>query len=487
MEKAEFGMADIIDGIKILKRHRMLIAGTFIGFTACAAIISFSIPPTYEAVTTLRIKPPNEFANPLAADTQTKTVDTSTRIATYTEVLKSSEVIQELITKTQANKEKVTNYDEMVGRISTQQINNTETFKLKVTAKSPQEAQLAANTLAELLSSRLMELARAEQTAGRKFIGDLLSESRGELDKAEQALQQYKSLNQITDAETETKSLAETRSSLNKQAADNAINLAAAQARLAAVKQQLAEENPDFIADSPLIQQYKSKLADWEIQLITLNKKYTASHPDVIAAKATIQETKKLLAMEISRVINAEAPSVSPTHQGLLQSRITAEVEIAAAAAQQAAIESIARQSEQELGMLPVKERGLVKVMRDAEVSREIYIMLAKRYEEARISEVMQPIDLQVVASANLPERPISPNKTRNIVIGAVLGLATGIGLSFLTEYFTKTIRTAADIKRYTDIPLIGSIPDFDTGFQSSKITMWDKLKQAMLSNFRGV
>ena len=66
--------------------------------------------------------------------------------------------------------------------------------------------------------------------------------------------------------------------------------------------------------------------------------------------------------------------------------------------------------------------------MRDALVAQEIYSMLAKRFEEARISEVMQPTDAQIVNPAVEPERRIRPRRTLNVAIAALLGLFCGIG-----------------------------------------------------------
>ena len=138
--------------------------------------------------------------------------------------------------------------------------------------------------------------------------------------------------------------------------------------------------------------------------------------------------------LEIARVINADASSVNPVHQNLVQGKIQAEAEIAAAQAQKNALERIIGLEEHNLNKLPAKEQGLVRVMRDANVAQEIYIMLAKRYEEARISEVMQPTDIQVidVAVAPDPDKPIKPNKKVNILIAGLLGLCVGTGLAFI-------------------------------------------------------
>jgi uncharacterized protein involved in exopolysaccharide biosynthesis len=179
---------------------------------------------------------------------------------------------------------------------------------------------------------------------------------------------------------------------------------------LSLANQQLENEKPGFVADNLLIQQCKSKLVDLEVELVGMMRNYTTNHPQVLAAQAEIDEVKRQLGEEISRVVNVEATSLNPIHQGILENKLKAEAELIAALAQKQALDAIVVREEAILTRLPVKEGGLARVMRDSMLAQEIYIMLAKRYEEARITEAMQPTNVQVVDSANLPQRPRAPN-----------------------------------------------------------------------------
>lgn len=197
-----------------------------------------------------------------------------------------------------------------------------------------------------------------------------------------------------------------------------------------------------------------------------------------MATRAAIAETKNKLNTEIARVISAEAPSMNPIHLGLLQAKIQSEAEIAAAVAQRSAIDKILAQGEQELFKLPSKEQGLARVMRDTLTAQDIYSMLSKRYEEARISEVMQPTDVQVIDVAVTPEKPVSPRKLLNVVIAAILGLFAGTSLAFIQEYLNRTVRNTEDVKRYLDLPVLGSIPEYEqNGKMIKNIGLWQKLR----------
>ena len=477
MEETTIELKDIL---KTIKKRRTLIMSIFTAAVIIAAVVSLLIPPTYEAETTLRIKSPKGLADSLLAELPTGGAsNTKQLMSTYAEILKSRTVIATVIDKTQADKEVVPTYEQMLTRITTLPVKDSELLKIKITAKSPEEAQFVANTLVDTFNERMSLLVRSEQSRIRQFIGERMQESKKELERTETVLQKYKTDEKIAAPAEETKAIVEHLSTINKLKAENTVALATAQANAGSATNQLDREKPGFVADSPFIQQYKGKLAELEVQLVTLSQKYTDKHPEVMATRAGIEETKAKLDTEAARVVNADAPSANPVHLVLLQEKIKAEAEITAGNAQKIAIDSIINQGEKEISKLPAKEQGLARVMRDATVAQEIYVMLAKRHEEARISEVMQPTDVQVIDVAVAQLKPIAPKKTLNVMIAGILGLFIGLALAFMLEYMNKTVKTIEDVKNYLDLPVLGSIPDFDSKTElQQKNGMWTKLKQ---------
>lgn len=461
---------DIRQILKTLRKRRGLIGKIFAAFVIVAAIISLLIPPTYEGELMLRVKQPKGLANSLLGDiTGGSPMATKQLMSTYAEILKSRMVVEQTIETNKIGQDaadpekKLARYDDFVKRISTQPVRDTEILRVKVTAPSSAEAQVWTNSLVDHFLGRVTTLAREEHSVVREFVGERLKEARRELERAEGALAEYKLTQKIAAPADETKAIVERLSSVTKLAAENEVALAAAQGKLANARRQLGGQSPGFLADGPLIQQYKAKLAELELELAKLRQLYTDKHPRVLTVQASIAETKLRLGNEVSRIVNAESPAANPIHVGLLQARIQAEAELAAASAQREALGKVTAEGEAELAKLPSKEQGMARVMRDAIVAQEIYSMLAKRFEEARISEVMQPTDAQVVNPAVEPDRPIRPRKALNVAIAALLGLFAGVGAAFALEFMNRTIRTADDVKEYLDLPVLGAIPHFDS------------------------
>lgn len=58
-----------------------------------------------------------------------------------------------------------------------------------------------------------------------------------------------------------------------------------------------------------------------------------------------------------------------------------------------------------------------------------------------------------------LPDRPVTPNKLRNVLLGTLAGLGLGIGLAYLREILDNTVHTRQRLEHITDAALLASIP----------------------------
>ena len=299
----------------------------------------------------------------------------------------------------------------------------------RILAGTPEDAQKAADFLLTTFNAKLTDIVRLQGKESRVFIGSRLEEAKKELDKTEEALVDFKSKNQTVSISEQTRTFVERQANLRRLAVDNQLALEKAWAQV---------RSPALITDTPTITNYKSRLADQEAELAALLKNHTEKHPKVKTLQAAMAETKAKLNEELKRV---------------------AQGELALGQTQRATIARLSSQEEQEMAMLPAKEQGLARLMLNYSVAQELYVMLAKRYEDARISEVMQPTNVQVVDVAALPEKTARPRWLLNFAIAGLLGMFFGLSSAFIADYFYKTIDTAEDVKNYLGLRVIGTIP----------------------------
>lgn len=106
-------------------------------------------------------------------------------------------------------------------------------------------------------------------------------------------------------------------------------------------------------------------------------------------------------------------------HQQLLTSKFGSEAAISVAESNLAELERLDKRNQEDVERLSEKEQKYLSLMRDVSVADEIYIMLAKRLEEAKVAEVAVSTEVQVVDTATLPEDPVKPKKLLTLLLAA--------------------------------------------------------------------
>ena len=80
----------------------------------------------------------------------------------------------------------------------------------------------------------------------------------------------------------------------------------------------------------------------------------------------------------------------------------------------------------------------------------------------------MEADAVNTIEEANLPSSPSSPNVTRNIAIGAMLGILIAAGIIVLIYILDDTIKTPDDVEHYLGLNVLTSIP-IEEGVKKSK------------------
>jgi succinoglycan biosynthesis transport protein ExoP len=95
---------------------------------------------------------------------------------------------------------------------------------------------------------------------------------------------------------------------------------------------------------------------------------------------------------------------------------------------------------------------------------------LSRRQSETDVSSKLKGLEalsVWVVDKADYPLHPAFPDKRKNVLLSFLVGLALGIGLAIGLEYLNHTIKTAKDIASAVGIPMLGSVPAFETESRS--------------------
>ena len=79
----------------------------------------------------------------------------------------------------------------------------------------------------------------------------------------------------------------------------------------------------------------------------------------------------------------------------------------------------------------------------------------------ACVQQIMHMDNVTVIDAATLPSTPSGPAKAKNTVLAAMVGLFLALAVAFLRYFLDTTIKTADDVQRYLDLPILAKIPDF--------------------------
>lgn len=65
----------------------------------------------------------------------------------------------------------------------------------------------------------------------------------------------------------------------------------------------------------------------------------------------------------------------------------------------------------------------------------------------------------KIIRDADLPSRPVKPNRLLNLASGAMLGLLLGVGAALLRERLDQRVRRPSDLPRRVDVAVLAAVP----------------------------
>jgi len=101
----------------------------------------------------------------------------------------------------------------------------------------------------------------------------------------------------------------------------------------------------------------------------------------------------------------------------------------------------------------------------NVQVADDIYQLIKKEYEEARIREGKQINEIRVVSPAVPPFFPSKPTRAYYWFGAFGIALLIGIGLAFIVENLNTTIRSIENVDRALHLPVLATLPVNRTRF----------------------
>lgn len=85
------------------------------------------------------------------------------------------------------------------------------------------------------------------------------------------------------------------------------------------------------------------------------------------------------------------------------------------------------------------------------------------------IQKVMDIEAVNVVDMANIPDHQISPNLTKNGMMGIILGAILAVAVIMVFYFLNDTIKNPEDVEKYLSLSVLGAIPLMDSEKKSKR------------------
>jgi len=492
------------DYLRILYRGRWIIIISFILVMLVTVYITFTTPPEYQASATVLVESGGSMerkifeADPFGGQT--------TLITNQIEIIKSRYLAERTIQSMEASSYKdsilIFQPDEDGNHISfrsavqwlrdhmeVENRKDTDIIEIKFSAQTPFESAFITNQIADNYSRINIEKSQTEVFDLRKFLEDQLAIKEKELRSAEEKLREYQEEKKVANLDNESAELVTRLSNAESMLEQAQIDLNGAMQRKTSIEGQLEERKSSLGDDlggisTPYILSLQNELGqavaertkfivliesqaenpnrvNFENQLKTYDEKIAALRQKLD------EESKKLKTSGM--VTDAFAMS-----QELITNLMRVDTEIKSLNAKIGALKEVVGDYDNELESLPSTIIALARLQRDKKVKEETYLLMTQKLEETKITQAGKAGNVNVLDAAIEPIFPIKPKKKLNFILGALIGIGLGIGLSFVIEYFDNTIKRVEEIERL-GLNFLGSIPEIQENNKSAELKQKDE------------
>src|SRR5690349_595466 len=441
---------------RILLKRKWTVFCTAMVIVITTALVTLRMTPIYEASGRISVgRPSSEFLqfkdSPAAEDDYTVAMETQVRI------LQSDSLALSVIKKlgldkkpagknasvVEASQTDSTAETAMIARFKSglRVITVPNTRVLEIRYSNP-DRQLAARVVNTLVNTYI------EQNIKNKFdstmqAADWLSRQLADLqiavETSQEKLVRYQREHEIVGGDEKTNIVTSKLSDLNKE-------LSTAQAdRIQKQSFYLyaAGGSDKAFADDrgALINKLREQETELKNQIAQMSVQFGPSYPRVLELKARLDQTEQDMQAESLKNVN----------------RLKSDY-LAAAQREKLLREAFDKQK-QEANQLNQSAIEYNLLKREADANRQLYDGLLQKLKEAGISAALTSSNVQVVDAARVPLAPSQPNIPRNLELGLLFGLASGIALAFTLEAMDTTISMPEQVETYAGLVSIGMIP----------------------------
>lgn len=444
---------------------RLILAFMLAGL-ALAAIVTMMTKPLYRAKVVLEVNPPSvEILDEKQRGVQSG-VDSYTFIQTQIGLLKSRSLAERTAEELNLASDPAfagtggapadrlaSAAGRIAGGLNVKDTLDSQLIEFTYSDDSAAMAAKVANGVADsFINSGLQRRYEASNYA-RNFLQKEIAKTRVELEASEKALADYARQQGIIEETNVSQGGQPGTTSLQGQSMF-ALNTALAEATARRVAAEGAYRSASIAAQgsdtSNATAGLRSAKAQLEAEYAEKRSLLKPDHPDMVSIRSRIDQINREISSERSQAAGAATATLLASYRSALAAENSLRGQVASL----------------KTSVLDLRGRSIKygTLQRDVSTNSELYEALLNRYKNVGVGSGIGNSPISIVDRADVPGGPYTPNLTKNLLIGLLLGTFAGIGLAIMLEFLNDTIKTRDDVRNKLKTACLGVIPKMKQG-----------------------
>jgi len=349
-------------------------------------------------------------------------------------------------------------------------------FNISFSDKDPVMARDVVQSVITVFIESTQGDNRRNSDSAQKFIESQINEYENRLLKAEARLTNFKQKysdvlpNQYGGYYNKLNTAKEQLKSMQLVLLETETQLASAQKKLKNTGSSETTSQNKIKNSNSIQTTYDDRIAELEVQLDSLQLRYTEQHPDVKEVSRRLELLNKKRTTEIEQYLagdNNDSSEFTPLSQNPVVQEMQIQVnqlesQVASMKVRTNNYKNTVTDLENKIHTLPEIEAELVALDRGYEITKKQYEELLNRKEKAMIGqsadETTSKINFKVIDPPRAPLKPAGPKRILYYFAVTFLGLGVGLGLSFLFSQINPVVTSSSQVARATGIPIFGIV-----------------------------
>ncbi len=504
-------LPDLEDYIDMARRHKGWIIGPTLLGTVIAFVVAFLWPDTYLSVATIRVVPPQVPEKFVSSNVPGRM---DQRISAMAQNILSRNTLQYIVTNYDLYKKERTrgSIDDIIENMKRRKIliGSVRSFSSGKQGMSAfqvgfrYENRHLANKVTADLVGRFIDANITERqsvsTQTTLFLREMHDQAKADLEAVEQKLAQYRAANkgrlpdQIGSTHQHLQTLQGRLTTLQNSISRVNQEKITLEAELRSTRENLKQTAamPDPMVASAAaaarnegLLRVDREIAQMERSLTQVLEHYTPSHPDVKRMELKLngfRKERETILAKAEEVKPEEAPVVVPPQ--VVAANVQRVKELRALDGQVQRLQAQIQQRDMQLetylkdvAEAEVRMKQVQSTIESGPVGDDTYQQLnrdldfaQRRYQETNqkmsVSQIGTELEtrrqsetLAILDPPTLPERPTAPDRPLYVGVGAAIGFGVGCFLAAAREVKDTALKNLKDVRAYTKLTLLGSIP----------------------------